>query len=294
MKYRFIKDHTGIFRAEKMCRTFSVSPAGYYSWKRSEPSIRQRENERLLFRIQVIHNESRKTYGSPRVTAMLRLDGLFYGKNRVAHLMKDNGIKAIGKRKYKVTTNSRHSLPVAENLLADGIVATQPDQVGVADITYIATGEGWLYLATVLDAYSRRVVGWSMADHIRKELVIDAIEQAIMKRNPSPDLIHHSDRGVQYASHKYRELLSSHNMRCSMSGKGNCYDNATMESFYGSLKSELVYRCMFRTRKEAISAIFEYIEAFYNRRRLHSSLSYLSPAEFEKRHYQSQLLKKAA
>ena len=294
MKYCFIRENRGEFRVEKMCRVLSVSPAGYYSWFQRPVPCRKLENERLLFEIRMVYENSRKTYGSPRVAAGLKQKGFTCSRNRVAKLMKENGIKAVGKRKYKVTTDSKHKLPVAPNLLEEKTEVTGPDQVWVSDITYIPTAQGWLYLASVMDLYSRRVVGWAMADHMRKELVMDALFQAINRRLPAVGLIHHSDRGSQYASRDHRKLLENHGMLCSMSGKGNCYDNAYAESFFGSLKSELIYRLKFRTRREAKSAIFDYIEVFYNRQRIHTSLGFRSPADFENLYHQGQKLKRVA
>ncbi len=235
----------------------------------------------LLIQIKLSHQRSRQTYGSPRVTQDLYAQGIVCGENRVAKLMRRNGIRAKMRRKFKTTTDSRHNLPVVANLLDRRFSVDRPNTVWVSDISYIWTDEGWLYFAGVLDLYSRRVVGWSMGERITGQLTRDALSQAIRRRCPGSGLLHHSDRGRQYASGKYRELLSVHGMISSMSRKGNCYDNAVMESFFGTLKTELIYFERFATRREAKAKIFEYVEMFYNRQRRHSSLGYKSPAEFE-------------
>lgn len=283
MKYQFILEYRCCFKLVKMCRALQASPSGYYVWLKRPISKRKQENEYLLKRIRSAHEISRKTYGSPRITAELNENGIACGKNRVADLMRKNGIAAKTKRKFKVTTNSKHNLPVAPNLVGLGsdILITGVNQVWFSDITHIPTWEGWLYLATVLDAYSRQIVGWAMDKRMNRELVINALNQAIGRRNPSAGLILHSDRGSQYASGDYQKLLRNRGFICSMSGKGNCYDNAVMESFYATLKKDLVYFESYRTREEAKRSIFEYIEILYNRIRRHSSLGYKSPANFE-------------
>lgn len=264
-----------------MCEALQVSRSGYYSWIKGEESARSRENRRLTELIRKLHEEHRKVYGSPRIHALLRRLGERCGLNRVARLMREAGIRARQARKFKATTNSRHNLPVALNLLRRDFQAPKPDTVWVSDITYIATDEGWLYLATTLDLWGRKIVGWSMSERMTKTLACDALEMALACRKPEPGLIHHSDRGSQYASKEFQHLLDRHQIRCSMSRKGNCWDNAVMESFYHSLKTELVYLRHFRTRAEAKRALFEFIEVFYNRQRLHSSLGYQPPEEFE-------------
>jgi transposase InsO family protein len=230
----------------------------------------------------MVHDRSRKTYGSPRVTAELHAQGVCCGENRVARLMREAGICAKRKRKYRVTTNSKHNLPVAPNLLARQFTVDRPNAVWVSDITYIWTSEGWLYLAGVVDLYSRMVVGWSMSNRITGELTLDALNQALGRRRPNPGLLHHSDRGSQYAAGDYRKLLKVHRVTCSMSRKADPWDNAPMESFFATLKTELIYRERFSTREEAKMKIFDYIEVFYNRERRHSSLGYESPANFER------------
>jgi transposase InsO family protein len=283
MKYQFIRENSCLFRMSKMCQAFDVSPSGYYAWLIRPVSKREQENELLLKEIRLSHDASRKTYGSLRITADLNEKGLRCGKNKIARLMRKNSIVAKTKRKFKITTKSKHNMPVAANLVGVGskIIISGINQVWFSDITYIPTQEGWLYLATVLDAYSRHIVGWAMSERINRELVISALEQAIGRRNPDIGLILHSDRGSQYASEDYQKLLKKNKFICSMSGKGNCYDNATMESFYGTLKKELVYFETYHTRKEARRSIFEYIEMLYNRTRRHSALGYKSPMIFE-------------
>ena len=265
-----------------MCQILDVSRSGYYAWISRPESHRKRSNRDLLERIKKIYKVSRETYGSPRVTKALNNDGIKCGKNRVAKLMKENNIAAKTKRKFKATTNSKHSYPVAPNLLNQNFKATKPNQIWVADITYIPTDEGWLYLAAIVDLFQRKVVGWAMDSTMTKQLCIDALNQAIGRCRPSRGLIHHSDRGVQYASNEYKNVLKNYGITQSMSRKGNCYDNACMESFFGTLKTELIYFTRFKTRAEARLAIFEYIEVFYNRIRLHSKLGYRSPEDFEK------------
>lgn len=282
MRYHFIAAHRRLFRVEKMCRVLKVSRSGYYGWLKRPESRRSQENRFLLWEIKVVHERNRKTYGSPRVTAELRAQGVVCSENRVARLMRVNGIRAKTKRKFKATTDSKHRLPVAPNLLERQFSVDHPNQVWLSDITYVWTAEGWLYLAGVLDLYSRMVVGWSMGARLTSRLTVDALTQAIGRRRVQPGLLHHSDRGSQYAAGDYQCLLLQHGMICSMSRKGDCYDNAVMESFFATLKRELVLCERFATRDDAKAKIFEYIEVFYNRQRRHSSLGYQSPVEFER------------
>ena len=228
-----------------------------------------------------MHKISRGTYGSPRITRALKKKGIVCGKNRVARLMHDNGITGKTKRKYKATTNSKHNYPVAENLINQNFNIDRPNQIWAADITYIPTDEGWLYLAAIEDLFQRKIVGWAMNSTMTRQLTLDALRQAVKRYRPPAGLIHHSDRGSQYASHEYQQALRDYQFITSMSRKGNCYDNACMESFFGTLKLELIYGNRFKTRAEARQAVFEYIEVFYNRIRLHSSLGYMSPLEYE-------------
>jgi putative transposase len=268
-----------------MAKALELSRSGYYAGRKRPASRREEENRVLVKKIGVVHQANRQVYGSPRMTVVLKVQGVACSRNRVARLMKENGIAAKTKRKFKVTTVSKHQFPVAPNLLQQSFTVAHPNRVWASDITYIATGEGWLYLAIIRDLHSRSVVGWSMQERLQRDLVMDAFRQAVMRRRPLPGLIFHSDRGVQYACSDFRELLADHQAIQSMSGKGNCYDNAVSESFFGTLKTELVYFSRFRTRAEAREAIFDYIEIFYNRQRRHSTLGYLSPAEFERRSY---------
>jgi transposase InsO family protein len=281
MKYQFINQHCSAFRVKKMCRILDISRSGYYAWKRRPISEKSKENEKLLESIQRVYLLNRKVYGSPRITAELKSQGMPYGENRIAKLMRANGIKAKTKRRYKITTHSRHTRPIVANLLKGKQVDTT-NTAWVSDITYIKTYEGWLYLCIVLDVFSRSIVGWSMGERVTDDLTIKALIKAVMRRNPDNNLIFHSDRGSQYASYRFRNLLASYNITQSMSNKGNCYDNAVAESFFGTLKTELGYR--YESRSIARRSIFEYIEIFYNRIRRHSSLDYLSPLEYERKH----------
>lgn len=259
-----------------------VTRSGYYAWLRCPESKRKRENERLLFLIRVAHKQSKGIYGSPRVHEQLVKEGEKCSEVRVAKLMAANGIRAKQEKKFVVTTDSKHDEPVADNVLDRKFEVDAPNKVWASDITYIPTDEGWLYLAGVLDLCTRSAVGWSMGDSLESSLVMDALEMAYGRRQPERGLLHHSDRGSQYASIEYRDLLERYGMEQSMSRKGNCWDNAPMESFFGTLKRELVHHTRYRTKQEARKDIFEYIERFYNRKRLHSSLGYMSPAEFER------------
>jgi transposase InsO family protein len=265
-----------------MCRALEVSRSGYYAWRARAASRRSMKNRLLLERIKAVHKKSRKTYGSPRVHRQLVAEGERCGRGRVERLMKANGIRAKQKLRFVATTDSKHDLPVAENILEREFAVDEPNRVWSSDITYIPTDEGWLYLAGVMDLCSRTAVGWSMSDTLEKRLVLDALKMAHQRRRPGKGLIHHSDRGSQYASDDYGNLLKSYGMRMSMSRKGDCWDNAVIESFFGTLKKELVHHRKYRTRAEARQDIFEFIEVFYNRERLHSSLGYLSPLNYEK------------
>lgn len=267
-----------------MCKVLDVSRGGYYGWLRRQeqpPGKRETANRQLSDQIWAVFRRSRGTYGSPRIHAELRAGGVACSRNRVARLMKRAGIAAKRRRVYKVTTtDSKHSYPVAPNLLNRQFSAERPNEKWLTDITYIPTKEGWLYLATVLDVYSRRVVGWAMDKHMDEGLVERALQMAATHRRPVEGLLHHSDRGSQYASHGYQQLLGAHLMACSMSRKGDCYDNAMMESFFSTLKSECATG-LFDSRAEARHSIFEYIEVWYNRQRRHSALGYQSPEAFE-------------
>jgi transposase InsO family protein len=267
-----------------LCANLEVSPSGYYDWleRRSNPGPRARENETLAQDIQAIHAQSRQTYGSPRIVMELRKEGKQHGRNRVARLMNEAGLCGRQKGRYRVqTTDSNHDEPIAPNRLAEAPAPSAPNQIWVQDITYIETKEGWLYLAAILDLYSRKIVGWAMRPFIDTSLILKALAMALLHRDPPANLLCHSDRGVQYASGDYRAALARAGLVASMSRKGNCYDNAFIESFWSTLKLDLVYRTEFATRQEAQRAIFDYIEAFYNRQRSHTALGCLSPVDFE-------------
>jgi putative transposase len=280
--YRFIDEHKDQWPARLLCETLEVSPAGYYAWRQRPRSAQDQWQDTLLVEIRAIHAEVKGRYGSPRMHKELVARGRACCVNTVARLMRDDDIRAKTARKFRVrTTDSDHDLPVADNLLDRQFNPPQADEAWVADITYIPTREGWLYLAAVEDLYSRRVVGWALAEHMESRLVVDALGLAVQRRLPREGLLAHSDRGSQYASEHYQLLLAKHGITCSMSRKADCWDNAPMESFFASLKKELVHGADFATRAEARAAIFEYIEVFYNNQRRHSSLGYVSPAEYE-------------
>jgi len=280
MKYRFIAGHKDEFPIQALCRVLAVSSSGYYAWRNRPASARAKSNQVLLEQIKQAHQASRATYGSPRIHAELRAQGVLCSSNRVARLMRQHGIRVKRRKRRQSTTDSRHDYPVAPNWLNQDFTAMAPNRKWLADITYIDTWEGWLYLAVVLDVFSRRIVGWAMAEHRETPLVEQALQMALLRRKPAADLLHHSDRGSQYASHDYQALLAIHQIQVSMSRKGNCYDNAMLESFIGTLKTECgVDR--YETRRTARGTIFEYIEVWYNRQRRHSALHYCSPAEYE-------------
>ena len=264
-----------------MCRVLGVSRSGFYASRSRPPSEKKLVDQKLTQRILSIHSESRGTYGSPRVYAELREEGFEVGRNRVARLMRKEGITARLKRRFRRTTDSAHDYPVAANKLDRKFETDAPNRVWTTDITYVWTQEGWLYLAVVLDLFSRRIVGWSMSDNMRTELVLGALTMAIGNRLPDGELLHHSDRGSQYASFLYQKALKANGIVCSMSRRANCLDNAVAESFFGTIKTELIHRHTWPNRDSARRAIHEYIEVFYNRRRRHSSLGMMSPAEFE-------------
>jgi putative transposase len=281
--FPFIDEHLETWPVTVMCRTLGVSTQGYYAWRSRPASQQEKRRDALLAQIQAVHAEAKQRYGSPRIHEELQQGRkVACCVNTVAKLMRKHGIRAKSARKFRNTTDSNHSLPVAENVLDRNFEVQLPNQRWVADITYIHTREGWLYLAVVEDLYSRMVVGWSMADHLESRLVVDALEMAVQRRLPGEGLVAHSDRGSQYASGHYQQLLAKHGIECSMSGVGQCWDNAPMESFFASLKKELVHHEDYQTRAEARTSIFEYIETFYNPKRRHSSLGYVSPSEFER------------
>lgn len=270
------------------CEILRISRSGYYAWRRRPVSERRKENDQLAKEIREIFDHSRGTYGVPRMKAKLESQGKRHGKARVARVMKQEGLKPAAAKKYRVkTTDSNHDLPIAERIFQTEKASeqvTKPNQFWASDITYVPTGEGWLYLAIFLDLFTRKAVGFSMADHLRTELVLNALDMALGRQQliEGDELVSHSDRGCQYAADIYRDRLDELGMKVSHSRRGNCYDNAFAESFFHTLKVELVHRSKFKTRKEAMSAIFEYIEVWYNRRRLHSSLGYQTPIEYER------------
>src|SRR3954464_2240464 len=279
MRYRFVAAERATFPVRRLCRIVGCAASGFSPWLGRGPDRRREDDRGAGERIAAIFAASRCTYGSPRVHAELRDAGLRIGRGRVARLMREAGVSVARRRRVPRTTDSRHDLPIAPNLLGRNFAADRPDTVWLADISYIPTGEGWMYLAAVKDMATREIVGGSMADHLRGELARDALVMAIQRRQPPRGLIQHSDRGVQYASKPYRAILARHGITQSMSRKGDCLDNAPMESFFGSLKNELVHRTTFPTREAARRAIFDYVEAFYNRRRRHSGLGFLTPAQ---------------
>jgi putative transposase len=282
VKFAFIEEHLVSYPIRTVCSVLEVSRSGYHAWLKRPDSARDQRRRELAAKIKTVHEKNRGVYGSPRVHKALEAQGESVCENTVARVMKQQQIRAKTKRKFVPrTTDSAHAQPVADNLLGRQFTAELPNQKWAADITYIPTGEGWLYLAGVIDLCSRRIVGWSMADHMRTGLIGDALGMAVAGRSPKAGLLHHSDRGVQYASEDYQYLLQTHGMEVSMSGKGDCWDNAAMESFWATLKNELVNHEQYATRQQARASIFEYIEIFYNRKRLHSAIGYQSPEAFE-------------
>jgi putative transposase len=282
MRYRFIEDHRRSWPVRLMCQVLEVTPGGYYGWRGRPASARAQTSEALAGAIREVHGEAKARYGSPRIHAELVARGKPCCVNTVARLMREHGIAAKTKRKFRCTTDSNHGQPVAENVLDRGFEPEAADRAWTADITYIPTREGWLYLAAVEDLHSRRIVGWSMSERIDSRLVVDALEMAVARRLPGVGLVAHSDRGSQYASEHYQRVLAGHGITCSMSRRANCWDNAPMESFFATLKKELVHDEDYQTREEARASLFEFIEVFYNRVRRHSALGYKSPIEYER------------
>lgn len=282
MKYAFIREHAQEYPVRRQCRVLGVAESGYYVWLQAQPSGRQQADEQLLREIQAIYQQHRRLYGSPRIHAELKKRGWTCSRKRVARLMRQAHLASVRQRRYRVqTTDSKHPYPVAANVLNRQFEAQRPNQKWVADITYIPTQSGWLYLAAVLDLFSRRIVGWAMSARCDAILVQNALGMALSQRQPQADLLHHSDRGSQYAAHDYRALLADHSITVSMSRKGNCYDNAVMESFFRTLKAECVNLHLFQSRTHARAVLFEFLEVYYNRQRLHSTLDYCTPAAFE-------------
>jgi putative transposase len=289
-----VRDHAGEHKVARLCRALSVSKSGYYAWRWRAPSARAGRDSELLTQIRAAHARSRRTYGSPRIHAELHAEGTRCSRKRVARLMRAAGLSARRPRRAARTTDSKHDRPIAPNLLGRDFTAAAPDRRWAADITYVPTGEGWLYLAVLLDLFSRRVVGHACGASLATALVTEALLLACGRRRPGVGLLHHSDRGSQYASAEYRARLSAAGAEASMSRRGDCYDNAAVESFFGTLKTELVHGRRYATRAEARADIFEYVEVFYNQQRRHSALGYLSPAEYEARQRAAPTLPQAA
>ncbi len=282
MKFRFVQEHRETFRVGIMCKVLKVSRSGYYVWRKRQPSQRALEDQRLVVRIREIHDASRKTYGAPRIHAALRREKTRVGRKRIARLMRWEGLWGCSKQRFKRTATVRAELPAAPNLLDGNFRSEAANRIWVGDVTQIRTREGWLFLAVLLDLFSRRVVGYATSDNPRQKLVLDAFDQAVAQRQPSDGLIHHTDRGGVYLSTEYQGRLDQQQMHCSMSKPGRCVDNAVAESFFHTLKTEWLYHFDFYTREEARLATFDYIETFYNPNRLHSTLDYQSPDEYER------------
>ena len=283
MRFHFIDSVRKAYPLYLLCKVMCVSRSGYYSWHNRGQSARDQERMQLIPKVRAIHKKSRSTYGKRRIAEELQSEGISCGEHKASTLMKLAGVQVKQKKKFKATTNSKHNLPVSPNLLKREFDVSQPNITWVGDITYIWTEEGWMYLAVVIDLYSRRVVGWSINNRMTKQLVMDAILMAIWRRKPAPGLLFHSDRGRQYCSRAFQKLLKTHGIRSSMSRKGDCWDNAVAESFFGTLKSETVFGERFETRVQARRQLIDYIEMFYNSQRRHSYLGYLTPMEFEKK-----------
>jgi transposase InsO family protein len=283
MRFQFVEENRGKMPMSRLCTIMNVSSRGYRAFRSRPISQSQRKDMVLLAHIREQHHLSLRSYGRPRMTEELKELGFDVGHRRVGRLMRQNGISVVRTRKHKVTTDSNHKFNIAPNLLNRDFTALNPNQKWVVDISYIWTQEGWLYLAVVLDLYSRRVIGWAVSNRMKKDLAIRALEMAIALRRPAKGCIHHSDRGSQYCSHDYQKLLREHGLKASMSGKGNCYDNAAMETFFKTIKAELIWRHAWQTRRDVEVAIFEYINGFYNPRRRHSALGWKSPLAFEKK-----------
>ena len=283
MRFRFVEEQRGVFPIDRLCRVMNVSPRGLRAFRSRPASRRQRMDMVVLAHIKEQSRLSLGSYGRPRMTMELKEVGLAIGERRVGRLMRANGIKPVRTRRHKVTTDSHHRLGVAANWLDGDFVAVAPNQKWAGDITYVWTREGWVYLAVIIDLFSRRVVGWAISNRIKQDLALRALSMAIAIRRPPPGCIHHTDRGSQYCAHDYQKMLRRHGFKVSMSGKGNCYDNSAVESFFKSLKAELVWRRNWQTRREVEIALFEYINGFYNPRRKHSALGWKSPVAFEQR-----------
>jgi len=283
MRFAFVEEHRKHLPIDRLCHILSVTSRGYRSWRKRPMSQRQRDDMVVLAHIREQHHFSLGSYGRPRMTQELKELGLPVGHRRVGRLMRDNGIQVVRTRKYKATTDSNHHLNVAPNLLNRDFAADRPNQKWAGDISYIWTREGWLYLAVMIDLYSRRVVGWTVSNRLKKDLALQALNRAVALRNPPHGCLHHTDRGSQYCSHDYQKRLRQLGFKVSMSGKGNCYDNAVVETFFKTLKAELIWRNKWQTRQQVTQALFQYINGFYNSRRRHSAIGGISPADFERK-----------
>ena len=282
MKFRFVQEHRGTFRVGMMCCVLKVSRSGYYAWRRREPSQREIEDRRHAKVIREVHRESRGTYGSPRIYEALQRGGARCGKHRVARIMREEGLRGRAARRFRSVSTKRSDAPAPPNRLAGDFTASRPNEIWVGDLTQIRTREGWLFLAILLDLYSRKIIGYATAARPQQELALQALAMAVAARKPQPGLLHHTDRGGQYLSAEYQDELDRHGMICSMNRPGHCEDNAVAESFFHTLKAEWIYHFDFATREQARLAIFDYVEGFYNPTRMHSTLSYRSPDEYEK------------
>lgn len=283
MRFAFVEEHRTHIPIDRLCRILNVTARGYRSWRGRPISNRQRQDMILLAHIREQHHHSLGSYGRPRMTRELKELGLLVGHRRVGRLMRDNGIRVVRTRKYKCTTDSNHKFNIAPNLLDRSFTAECPNQKWAGDISYIWTREGWLYLSVMMDLHSRRIVGWAVSNRLKQDLALQALDRAVALRNPPPGLLHHTDRGSQYCSHDYQKRLRQLSFKASMSGKGNCYDNAVVETFFKTLKAELIWRNKWQTREEVTDALFRYINGFYNTRRRHSKLGGIAPADFERK-----------
>lgn len=281
MKFASIRAEKAVYPVALMCRALDLSRSGYHAWEERQPGPRFLEEAELAVRVREIYNEHRGRYGAPRIHAQLQREGIQVSRKRVARIMRDRGLRARSRRRFRTTTNSQHSLPVTQNLLNRDFDVHRPNTVWAGDITYVWTREGWVYLAVLLDLCTRSVVGWAVSDRLHRDLCVVALRDALRKRKPPRGLLHHSDRGSQYASAEYRAILQQYGITCSMSRRGDCWDNAVAESFFATLKKELVLDADFLTRRESTAALFSYIEGYYNRQRLHSALGYRTPLEAE-------------
>lgn len=292
MKFAFVDAERAWASVTMLCRTLKVSRSGFYDWLGRSPSVNDLDDMKLGVEVGAIFKESRETYGSPRVQRELKERGIDASRKRIARLMREMGLRSRRKRRFRATTDSKHKLPVAENVLDRNFNPSAPDTAWVTDITYVQTDEGWLYLAVILDLFSRRVVGLAMSERIDRALTLAALRDAVARRGPNVGFIHHSDRGSQYASNDYQAALDDAGAVCSMSRKANCWDNAVAESFFATIKTEMIYSCRFATRQQAKDAIFDFIETFYNSRRRHSAIGYLSPIDFENKFIEESRIKR--